>query len=125
MLTSSMHGVLGGLGQFGIITRATIALRASSQDGEMDQSSLLRLHHLHRRPGDAHLVKEDLRLYRRLCNKNKTGLLNIWRSSFKPQDPVQASRFNSEGRTLYCLEMTKNFDPNDPDMAMQVERTAT
>ncbi|KAG0479073.1 hypothetical protein HPP92_013792 [Vanilla planifolia] len=42
-------------------------------------------------------------------------------SSKKTFDYIEgfASRFNSEGRTLYCLEMTKNFDPNDPDMAMQ------
>ncbi|KAG0477337.1 hypothetical protein HPP92_014178 [Vanilla planifolia] len=119
------HGVLGGLGQFGIITRATIALEPApkmvkwirvlysdftifTEDQEMLISS-----------------KKTFDYIEGFVIKNKTGLLNIWRSSFKPQDPVQASRFNSEGRTLYCLEMTKNFDPNDPDMAMQVERTAT
>ncbi|KAG0477318.1 hypothetical protein HPP92_014159 [Vanilla planifolia] len=113
------HGVLGGLGQFGIITRATIALEPApkmvkwirvlysdftifTEDQEMLISS-----------------KKTFDYIEGFVIKNKTGLLNIWRSSFKPQDPVQASRFNSEGRTLYCLEMTKNFDPNDPDMAMQ------
>jgi len=42
---------------------------------------------------------------------NRTGLLKNWWSSFKPQDPVQASRFHSDGRTLFCLEMKKNYNP--------------
>lgn len=42
---------------------------------------------------------------------NRTGLLNNWRLSFNPMDPVQASRFKSDGKTLYCLELAKYFDP--------------
>lgn len=45
---------------------------------------------------------------------NRTGLLNNWRSSFNPKDPLQASRFRSDGRTLYCLEMAQYFNPDDP-----------
>ena len=41
---------------------------------------------------------------------NRTSLLNNWRSSFDPQDPVQASQFQSDGRTLYCLELAKYFN---------------
>lgn len=44
---------------------------------------------------------------------NRTDLINNWRSSFNLDDPVQASRFVSDGRTLYCLELTKNFDPDE------------
>lgn len=44
---------------------------------------------------------------------NRTGILNNWRASFKPQDPVQASHFQSDGRVLYCLELTKNFNSGD------------
>lgn len=51
---------------------------------------------------------------------NRTGLLNNWRSSFKPKDPVQASQFNSDGRILFCLEMTKNFNPDETDLMNQV-----
>lgn len=46
---------------------------------------------------------------------NRTGLVNNWRSSFKPQDPVLASQFNSEGQKLFCLEMTKNYNPEDAE----------
>lgn len=42
--------------------------------------------------------------------KNRTGLVNNWRLSFNPQDPVQASKFKSDGRTLFCLEVAKYFN---------------
>lgn len=51
---------------------------------------------------------------------NRTGLLNNWRSSFNPKDPFQASQFNSDGKTLYCLEMAKYFNPDDADVTNQV-----
>jgi cytokinin dehydrogenase len=50
---------------------------------------------------------------------NRTGLLNNWRS-FNPQDPVQASRFNSDGRTLFCLELAKYFHLDETEVANQV-----
>lgn len=43
---------------------------------------------------------------------NRTGLLNNWRSSFNPKYDNEASQFTSEGKTLYCLELAKNFNPN-------------
>lgn len=52
---------------------------------------------------------------------NKTGLVNKWRSSsFIPHDPLQASQFVSDGRTLYCIELTKNFNPENVDTINQV-----
>jgi hypothetical protein len=51
---------------------------------------------------------------------NRTGLLNNWRSSFNPQDPVQASRFYSDGRTLFCLELAKYFHLDETEVANQV-----
>lgn len=51
---------------------------------------------------------------------NRTGILNNWRTSFKPHDPVQASHFQSDGRVLYCLELTKNFNPDEADIMEQV-----
>lgn len=51
---------------------------------------------------------------------NRTGLINNWRSSFNPKDPVRASQFSSDGRTLYCLEMAIYFNPNDADVMNQV-----
>lgn len=44
---------------------------------------------------------------------NRSGLVNNWRSSFNPQDPEQANQFVSDGRTLFCLELTMNFNPDE------------
>jgi cytokinin dehydrogenase len=54
---------------------------------------------------------------------NRTGLLNNWRSSFNPKDPIQASQFNSDGKTLYCLEMVKYFNPEETDVMDQVRHS--
>jgi len=54
---------------------------------------------------------------------NKTGILNNWRSSFDPKSPLQASQFNSDGRTFYCLEMAKYFNPDEAELMNQVRHT--
>lgn len=53
---------------------------------------------------------------------NRTGILNNWRSSFSPQDPVRASHFESDGIVLFCLEMAKNYNPEEADNIEQVGR---
>lgn len=50
---------------------------------------------------------------------NRTGLLNNWRNSFSQQDPVQASEFISDGKTLFCLELAKYFKQEEADLADQ------
>lgn len=47
---------------------------------------------------------------------NRTGLLNNWRSSFNSKDPVQASQFKSDGKTLFCLELAKYFNLDKTDL---------
>lgn len=54
---------------------------------------------------------------------NRTGLVNNWRSSFSPEEPEQASKFVSDGKILFCLELTKNFDPEESDNINQVRLT--
>ena len=44
---------------------------------------------------------------------NRTDLFNNWRSSFDLEDTDQANQFVSDGRTLFCLELTKNFNPGE------------
>lgn len=56
---------------------------------------------------------------------NKTGILNNWRSSFNPQDPVRASQFKTDKKVLFCLEMTKNYSPEEADIMEQVRRRFT
>ncbi|KAF3340890.1 cytokinin dehydrogenase 4-like protein [Carex littledalei] len=109
------YGALGGLGQFGIITRARIALEPAPKMVKWirvlysdfttfteDQEMLISM-------------EKTFDYIEGFVIINRTGLVNNWRSSFKPQDPVLASQFNSEGRKLFCLEMTKNYNPEDAE----------
>ncbi|KAJ1692173.1 hypothetical protein LUZ63_008871 [Rhynchospora breviuscula] len=113
------YAALGGLGQFGIITRARIALEPAPKMVKWirvlysdfmtfteDQEMLISM-------------EKTFDYIEGFVIINRTGLLNNWRSSFKPQDPVQASHFNSDGRTLFCLEMTKNYNPDEVETMEQ------
>lgn len=51
---------------------------------------------------------------------NRSGILRHWSSSFTPRDPIQAARFDSDSRTLFCLELTKNFNPDERESMNQV-----
>ncbi|KAJ8573620.1 hypothetical protein K7X08_010131 [Anisodus acutangulus] len=113
------HAVLGGLGQFGIITRARISLERAPKMVKWirglysDFSTFAR--------DQEHLITaaKTFDYIEGLVIKNKTGLMNNWRASFDPQDPVQANHFVSDGRTLYCLELTINLYPEKADTINQ------
>ncbi|PIA55912.1 hypothetical protein AQUCO_00700318v1 [Aquilegia coerulea] len=109
------HGVLGGLGQFGIITRARIALEQAPNKVRWirvlynnfstftkDQEYLISLH------GKPTSERFD---YVEGFVIVDEGLVNNWRSSFfSPKNPVKISSLNTTGGVLYCLEITKNYD---------------
>ncbi|KAL8496125.1 hypothetical protein ACS0TY_020009 [Phlomoides rotata] len=107
------HGVLGGLGQFGIITRARISLEPAPKMVKWirilysDFSTFAR--------DQEHLISAEktFNYVEGLVIVNRSGLVNNWRSSFNPQDPEQANQFVSDGRTLFCLELTMNFNPDE------------
>ncbi|KAL4333513.1 hypothetical protein GQ457_07G026680 [Hibiscus cannabinus] len=108
------HAVLGGLGQFGIITRARISLEPAPQRVRWirvlysnfsaftrDQEYLISLH------GEAGSQKFD---YVEGFVIADEGLINNWRSSFfSPRNPVKISSLEPNGGVLYCLEITKNY----------------
>uniref|UniRef100_A0A5B7A8M4 cytokinin dehydrogenase n=1 Tax=Davidia involucrata TaxID=16924 RepID=A0A5B7A8M4_DAVIN len=108
------HAVLGGLGQFGIITRARIALEPAPQRVRWirvlysnlssfthDQEYLISLH------GQPATQKFD---YVEGFVIVDEGLINNWRSSFfSPRNPVKISSLGANGGVLYCLEITKNY----------------
>ncbi|XP_028791235.1 cytokinin dehydrogenase 5-like [Neltuma alba] len=112
--TELFHAVLGGLGQFGIITRARIALqpaphrvrwiRVLYSDFSVftrDQEFLISLH------GKPASERFD---YVEGFVIVDEGLINNWRSSFfSPSNPVTLSSLNADGGVLYCLEITKNY----------------
>ncbi|KAL7261862.1 hypothetical protein ACSBR1_000291 [Camellia fascicularis] len=108
------HAVLGGLGQFGIITRARIALEPAPQRVRWirvlysnfsafthDQEYLISQH------GQPDSQKFD---YVEGFVIVDEGLVNNWRSSFfSPSNPVKISSLGANGGVLYCLEITKNY----------------
>ncbi|CAN4089855.1 unnamed protein product [Withania somnifera] len=107
------YAVLGGLGQFGIITRARIALQPAPKKVmwirvlysdfstfSNDQEQLIS-------------SKDSFDYVEGFVIINKTGLLNNWRSTFNPKDPLLARTFSSEGKVLYCLEVAKYFNPEE------------
>ncbi|XP_057537920.1 cytokinin dehydrogenase 1-like isoform X2 [Amaranthus tricolor] len=113
------HGVLGGLGQFGIITRARISLEPAPKMVKwirvlysdfnlftMEQEKLIS-------------SDNSFDYIEGFVIINRTGLVNNWRSTFSPKDPLQASQFISEGKTLYCLEMAKYFNSEDANIINQ------
>lgn len=106
------YSVLGGLGQFGIITRAKILLEPAPTMVKwirvlyFDFTTFTREQELLISGENTFDYIEGFVII------NRTGLLNNWRSSFDPQDPVQASQFKSEGKILYCLELAKYFHHN-------------
>ncbi|KAJ0262470.1 Cytokinin dehydrogenase 1 [Hirschfeldia incana] len=117
------YSVLGGLGQFGIITRARIALGPAPQMVKWirvlysDFSAFSR--------DQEHLItkKNGFDYVEGFVTVNRTDLLNNWRSSFSPNDPIGASQFKSEGKTLYCLEVVKYFNLEEANsMNQEVEK---
>ncbi|XP_042481157.1 cytokinin dehydrogenase 9-like [Macadamia integrifolia] len=113
------YSVLGGLGQFGIIAHARIALEPAPK--MVKWIRVLYSNFSKFSEDQEYLISAEntFDYIEGFVIINKTGLLNNWRSSFNPQDPVQARQFNSEGKTLYCLEMAKNFNPDENDIRNQ------
>ncbi|XP_058758265.1 cytokinin dehydrogenase 3-like [Vicia villosa] len=105
------HGVLGGLGQFGIITKARIALEAAPKrvkwirllysdftDFTKDQESLI-------------LSKKSKLDYLEGMVLMHQGPINNWRSSFFPlTDHHRILSLVTQHRVLYCLEIAKYYD---------------
>lgn len=109
------YAVLGGLGQFGIITRARISLEPSPK--MVKWIRVLYSDFVIFTKDQEKLISSDnaFDYIEGFVIINRTGLINNWRLSFNPKDPLRASEFNSEGRTLFCLEMALYFNPEESD----------
>ncbi|XP_059668380.1 cytokinin dehydrogenase 1-like [Cornus florida] len=113
------YGVLGGLGQFGVITRARIALEPAPRMVKWirvlysDFSTFSK--------DQEYLISSEnsFDYIEGFVIINRTGLLDNWRSSFNPRDPLQASQFASDQRTLFCLEIANYFNPDETDIMNQ------
>ncbi|XAR68472.1 Cytokinin dehydrogenase [Bertholletia excelsa] len=113
------YGVLGGLGQFGIITRARISLAPAPR--MVKWIRMLYSDFSIFTEDQEHLIstEDSFDYIEGFVIINRAGLLNNWKSSFKPKDPLQASQFNSDGKTLFCLEVAKYFNPDESESENQ------
>ncbi|WOH00892.1 hypothetical protein DCAR_0520268 [Daucus carota subsp. sativus] len=113
------YAVLGGLGQFGIITRARIALEPSPQRVRwirvvysnfsaftQDQEYLISLH------GQSPDV-EKLDYIEGSVVVDHAGLINNWRSSFASPGNVSSLVGVANGGVLYRLEIAKNYQQSN------------
>ncbi|RXH76755.1 hypothetical protein DVH24_019643 [Malus domestica] len=114
------YGVLGGLGQFGIITQARISLEPAPKMVKWIRVLYLDFSSFSKDQEYLIASENSFDYIEGFVILNRTGLLNNWRSSFNPKDPMQASQFNSDGKTLYCLEMAKYFNPDVTNVIDQV-----
>ncbi|KAJ9543851.1 hypothetical protein OSB04_023558 [Centaurea solstitialis] len=119
MNSDLFYGVLGGLGQFGIITRAHISLEPAPK--MVKWIRVLYVDFAAFTEDQEQLISSNSSFdyVEGFVLINRTGLLNNWRSSFNCKDPVQASRFFSEGKTLFCLEIAKYFTEGDAETTDQ------
>ncbi|KAJ1430031.1 FAD-linked oxidase-like, C-terminal [Sesbania bispinosa] len=113
------YGVLGGLGQFGIITKARISLEQAPMKVKWIRVLYSEFSLFTRDQEYLISLKNTFDYIEGFVVINKTGILNNWRSSFDPKDPLQANQFNSDGRTFYCLEMAKYFNPDEAEVINQ------
>ncbi|KAG5569602.1 hypothetical protein H5410_059368 [Solanum commersonii] len=104
-------GVLGGLGQFGIIIRAKIVLDKASTRVKWvrmlyddfskftkDQEYLISIHHNGLDYVEGSLMMEQ-------------SSLNNWRSSFfSPSNQTKIASLLSQNKIMYCLEIVKYYD---------------
>ncbi|KAL5708322.1 cytokinin dehydrogenase [Ranunculus cassubicifolius] len=111
--TDLFYAVLGGLGQFGIITQARIALMPAPK--MVKWIRVVYTDFFLFTKDQEHLVslRNTLDYIEGFVIINRRDLLNSWRSSFNPRDPVEASRFNSTQKTLFCLEIAKYYNPEN------------
>eukprot|EP01018_Ginkgo_biloba_P038870 Gb_39064 [translate_table: standard] len=122
--TDLFYGALGGLGQFGIITMARIALEQAPQMVRWIRV-LYSDFAVFTRDQEFLISEQNVRTFDYIEGfviVNNEGLINNWRSSFfSPKNPVKVSSLNTTGLVLYCLEMTKNYNYNDAVGALDEE----
>ncbi|XP_054802190.1 cytokinin dehydrogenase 9 [Prosopis cineraria] len=105
------YGVLGGLGQFGIITKARISLEPAPKMVKWIRVLYSDFSVFARDQEYLISIENTFDYIEGFVIMNRTGILNSWRSSFSLKDPLKVSQVDSHGRTLYCLEMAKYFNP--------------
>ncbi|KAL6338343.1 hypothetical protein AAG906_018713 [Vitis piasezkii] len=102
---TAVFAVLGGLRQFGIITRARIALEPAPKEIQMlydDFSTFSR--------DQEHLISINGLDYLEGSLLMQNSSPNNWRSSFSPSEYPRISSLISKNGIIYCLEVVKYYD---------------
>nr|ALS05394.1 cytokinin oxidase/dehydrogenase 8 [Lotus japonicus] len=94
------YSVLGGLGQFGIITRARIFLEPAPTMVKWIRVLYADFTAFTRDQEQLIFSQKAFDYIEGFVIINRTGLLNNWRLSFNPQDPVEASLLSRTGQIL-------------------------
>ncbi|KAL6338365.1 hypothetical protein AAG906_018736 [Vitis piasezkii] len=100
--------VLGGLGQFGIITRARIALEPAPERVKWIQMLYDDFSTFSR--DQEHLISINGLDYLEGSLFMQNSSPNNWRSSFSPSEYPRISSLISKNGIIYCLEVVKNYD---------------
>ncbi|CAM8916970.1 unnamed protein product [Rhodiola kirilowii] len=107
------YSVLGGLGQFGIITRAQISLEPAPTKVKWIRVLYSDFHKFSKEQEYLISAEKTFDYIEGFVIKNRTGLLDDWRSTFRSNDPIQDSKFMSDQKTLFCIEMAKYYNPDE------------
>ncbi|KAK6945249.1 Cytokinin dehydrogenase 1, FAD/cytokinin binding domain [Dillenia turbinata] len=118
--TDLFYAVLGGLGQFGIITQARISLEPAPRMVKWIRVLYSEFSIFTKDQEYIIALDTSFDYIEGFVLINRTGLLNNWRSSFNSKDPIRANRFISDGRTLFCLEMAKYFNLDETNIIDQL-----
>ncbi|CAM8949185.1 unnamed protein product [Rhodiola kirilowii] len=117
--SSLFYGVLGGLGQFGIITRARITLEPAPVMVKWIRVLYMDFHTFAQDQEYLISAEKTFDYIEGFVIKNRKGLLNDWKSTFRSHDPIQASEFKSEQKTLFCIELAKHYNHEEINHANQ------
>ncbi|XP_057960874.1 cytokinin dehydrogenase 1-like [Malania oleifera] len=107
------YAVLGGLGQFGIITRARIALEPAPQLVKVIRALYPNFSSFAKDEEELISLKDAFDYIEGFALVNRTDLLKD--TSFNPDELLQASQSSYDGRTLYRLEVAAYFNADDRD----------
>ncbi|KMT18125.1 hypothetical protein BVRB_2g031540 [Beta vulgaris subsp. vulgaris] len=110
------YGVLGGLGQFGIITKARISLEPARKTVKWIKMLYSDFNTFSK---DQEQLISAENTFDYIEGFVMTGPANNWRFTFNTKELLQASKLTSKGKTLYGLELAMYFNPEDANVTNQ------
>ncbi|XP_057517984.1 cytokinin dehydrogenase 1-like [Amaranthus tricolor] len=107
------YGVLGGLGQFGIITKARISLQPAPKLVKWIRVVYSEFNLLTKDQEYLILSSNDSFSFDYIEGFVLTNIVNNWTSTFITKQQLRVIQSVSQGKLLYFLELAKFFNPQD------------